>query len=227
MLQCRVSFDRILICAWCSIRSGLVLLRFFVNGCVLSQWTIIFIIVTGQWARLNVCFTIKNFFDRAQSTTGLCRTLRMDVRTRWNSTLKMVDSYLALKETVCRFVDERKSLGLRSRQVQKLDHLELNSNEWSLMKILGQLLKPFDFATELLSAQYYPTIGLYLFVVHRNKLFFDDTDTDNELQRQVKKLLLNSTMHYIDNEEEQMRILQVTAIDHWKISQSSVPLLFF
>ena len=156
---------------------------------------------------------ISKFFDRAQSTTGLCRTLRMDVRTRWNSTLKMVDSFLLLKETVCRFFDEKKSLGLRSKQIQKLDRLELNSNEWSLMKILGQLLKPFDFATKLLSAQRYPTIGLCLFVVHHIKLFLDDTDADNELQRQLKKLLLNSTMHYIDNEEDQMRILQVTVID--------------
>jgi hypothetical protein len=155
---------------------------------------------------------IKNFFDRVQPTSGVCRTLRIDVRTRWNSTLKMLDSFLSLKETVCRFFDEKESLGLRAKQVQKLDRLELNSNEWSLLKILSQLLKPFDSATKLLSAQRYPTIGLCLFVVHHLKLFLEDTDADNELQRQLKKLLLNSTIHYIDNEEEQMRILQVTSI---------------
>jgi hypothetical protein len=102
----------------------------------------------------------------------------------------MIDSFLSLKEIVCRFFDEKKSLGLRAKQVQKLDHLELNSNEWSLLKILGQLLKPFDYATKILSAQRYSTIGLCLFVVHYIKLFLEDTDADNELQRQLKKLLL-------------------------------------
>ena len=155
---------------------------------------------------------IKNFFDRAQSTTKVCRTLRIDVRTRWNSTLKMVESFLSLKEIICKFFDEKESLGLRAKQIQKLDRLELNSNEWSLVKILSQLLKPFDLATKLLSAQRYPTIGLCLFVLHHIKLFLEDTDADNELLRQLKKLLLNSTINYIDNEEEQMRILQVRFI---------------
>ena len=126
---------------------------------------------------------IKNFFDRAQPTTGVCRTLRIDVRTRWNSTLKMVDSFLSLRETICKFFDAKESLGLRPKQVEKLDRLELNSNDWSLLKILGQLLKPFDLATKLLSAQRYPTIGLCLFVLHHLKLFLEDTDADNELLR--------------------------------------------
>ena len=161
---------------------------------------------------------IKSFFDRSQSTSGMCRTLQIDVRTRWNSTLKMVDSFLSLKETICKFFDAKESLGLRAKQIEKLDRLELNSNEWSLLKILGQLLNPFDLATKLLSAQRYPTIGLCLFVLHHLKLFLEGADADNGLLRQLKKLLLNSTIHYIDNEEEQMRILQASFIDKWENS---------
>lgn len=129
----------------------------------------------------------------------------------------MVDSFLSLKEIICKFFAEKEFLGLQAKQIQKLDRLELNSNEWSLVKILSQLLKPFDLATKLLSAQRYPTIGLCLFVLHHIKLFLDDTDADNELLRQLKKLLLNSMIHYIDHEEEQMRILQVRFIYQGKL----------
>ena len=129
----------------------------------------------------------------------------------------MVDSFLSLQEIICKFFDEKDSVGLRAKQIQKLDRLQLNSKEWSLVKIRSQFLKPFDLATKLLSAQRYPTIGLCLFVLHHFKLCLEDTDADNGLLRQLNKLLLNSTIHYIDNEEEQMRILQVRFIYQGKL----------
>ena len=162
-------------------------------------------------AMVRRSYRIKNFFDQAQSKTSKCRTLTLDVRTRWNSTFKMIDSFLGLKEVVSKFYDERESLGLSSKQSKKLDYLELTSNDWLLLKILTQLFKPFDLATKLLSAQRYPTIGLCLFVLHHIKLFLEDTDTDNEYLRQLKKFLLISMMHYIDNEVEQMGILRVSS----------------
>ena len=86
----------------------------------------------------------------------------------------------------------------------------MTSTQWNLLKILSLLLKPFELATKLLSARRYPTIGLCLFVLHHIKLFLEAAQVDIEVVKELKKLLLNSMVNYVDKEEEQMRILRVS-----------------
>ncbi|CAF1541267.1 unnamed protein product [Adineta ricciae] len=152
---------------------------------------------------------LSAFFEKECSKVGVQRSLRGDVCTRWNSTLHMVESFLSLKTALGKLFDEKHALGLSRAQSTKLFRLELSSSDWNLLKILSQVLQPFDLATKLLSAQRYPTIGLCLFAIHHIKAFLEDTDDDGELEQRLKSRLLDQITKYIDDEKEQMRILRV------------------
>jgi hypothetical protein len=153
---------------------------------------------------------IGDFFCKESGKINNRRTLRTDVCTRWNSTLHMIEGFLSLKMIIGAVFDEKHTLGITRRQLAKLDGLELTSSDWSLLKILSELLKPFDLATKLLSAQRYPTIGLCLFALYHIKVFLEDTDSDNELMKRLKRCLQEKMTKYIDEEKKQMQMLRVS-----------------
>jgi hypothetical protein len=151
------------------------------------------------------------FFDKECAKVGIHRSLRADVCTRWNSTLQMIESFLALRMVIVKLFDEKQSLHLSSAQTTKLSCLELTSSEWCLLKVLSQILKPFQLATTLLSARRYPTIGLCLFCIYHIKTFLEDSEADTDLEKRLKNCLLEKMTKYIDNEKEQMRIIRVSS----------------
>ena len=151
------------------------------------------------------------FFDKESAKVGIHRSLRADVCTRWNSTLQMIESFLSLRAVIVKLFDEKQTLHITCAQSTKLSRLELTSSEWSLLKILSQILKPFQLATTLLSARRYPTIGLCLFSIYHIKTFLEDSDSDNDIEKKLKSCLLEKITKYIDNEKEQMRIIRVSS----------------
>ncbi|CAF1543957.1 unnamed protein product [Adineta ricciae] len=153
---------------------------------------------------------IKSALEKASSRLGIQRTLVIDVCTRWNSTLRMIESFIALKPVVTKLFDDMPSIELPRKQMAKLEKLELTSSDWTLLKLLAQLLKPFDLATKLLSSQTYPTIGLCVFALHHIKMFLEDTDGDSDLSKRLKRHLLKTMTKYIDDEKEQLRIVRVS-----------------
>ena len=169
---------------------------------------------------------LATFFEKECFKISSRRSLRVDVCTRWNSTLHMIESFLALKTAICALFAEKYSLDLTRAQSTKLHRLELTSSDWNLLKTLSQVLKPFDLATKLLSGQRYPTIGLCLFAIHHLKVFLDDTDADNALEQRLKRCLLDKMTKYIDDEKEQMRILRVSSISLSKIALYNSLLVF-
>jgi hypothetical protein len=153
---------------------------------------------------------IRSFFDKLSAQLGTRRMLCIDVCTRWNSTLHMIESFITLKPVIIKLFDEKSDIGLQRKQSEKLDQLELTSSDWILLKMLSQLLKPFDLATKLLSSQQFPIIGLCIFALHHIKTFLGEADSDGELVRRLKNSLLNSMARYIDDEKEQMRLIRVS-----------------
>ena len=150
------------------------------------------------------------FFEKECYKIGSRRSLQADVCTRWNSTLHMIESFLALKTAICALFAEKHLLDLTHAQSMKLHCLELTSSDWNLLKNLSQVLTPFELATKLLSGRRYPTIGLCLFALHHLKLFLEDTEGDNDLQQRLKHCLLEKMTRYIDDEKEQMRMLRLS-----------------
>ena len=164
---------------------------------------------------------IRSFFEKESSQLGIRRMLSADVCTSWNSTLHMIESFIALKLVVMKPFDEKSDIGLSRKQSEKLEKLVLTSSDWTLLKILSQLLKPFDLATKLLSSQQFPTIGLCIFALHHIKTFLEDTESDGDLVRRLKRCLLKTMTRYIDDEKEQMRIIRVSFFNTRRIPFSS------
>jgi hypothetical protein len=108
-------------------------------------------------------------------------------RTRWNSTSRCSIVFFLWKKPSADFFDEKES-GLRAKQVRKLDRLELNSSEWSLLKILSQLL-----AVRFQRNSWAHSVTNRLGFAH---LLFIISNSSGRIR--------------IDNEEEQCWYLQVT-----------------
>lgn len=124
----------------------------------------------------------------------------------------MIESFIALKPAVTKLFDEIASIGLTRKQTKKLEKLEFTSSDWTLLKVLAQLLKPFDLATKLLSSQTYPTIGLCVFALHHIKMFLEDTESDSDLLKRLKRYLAKTMTKYVDDEKEQLRIIRVSCL---------------
>ncbi|CAF1544438.1 unnamed protein product [Didymodactylos carnosus] len=134
-----------------------------------------------------------------------------DVCTRWNSTYYMIDSYLQLKSIVTKLFDEKYQLRIKYKQLKKLERLEITSNDWNMLLLLHETLKPFYHATRLISGSHYATIGLTYFAIHFIKKFLDNTVGDNDLVIRLKKLLSQSMKHYLDTDDDQSNLLKIHA----------------
>jgi len=79
---------------------------------------------------------------------GQILKLKQDVRTRWNSSLFMMERLVKLKEPLTIVM-----ISLNDAPTN------LNSEEWNYIEDIVPLLKPFDSLTTELSAEQYPTIS--------------------------------------------------------------------
>ncbi|KZS13406.1 Uncharacterized protein APZ42_021473 [Daphnia magna] len=108
---------------------------------------------------LNKCRNIVTFFHHSgpatlklnQLCSGRKSRLQQEVPVRWNSTLIMIQSLLALQEPV---TDTLKVMDKRD--------LLLDDWEWETLAGAKALLKPFDILTQDKSSQYYPSISKVL-----------------------------------------------------------------
>jgi hypothetical protein len=89
---------------------------------------------------------LAQFADEKKQQVPL--TLISDVRTRWNSTYRMLERFTKLRETV--------------EAVLTVDGPVLSRMEWTAVKMLVDVLKPFNDASEKLSGSSYATISMFL-----------------------------------------------------------------
>lgn len=128
---------------------------------------------------LKKCRNIVAFFKRSevgnrtlvekQKQLGITKILKVkqDVRTRWNSTLFMLERLVLLKEPLTIAM-----ISLTEAPIF-LDH-----DEWNTIQDIIPLLRPFNLLTVELSAEQYPTIskviplirGNYFNIVHQHHI---------------------------------------------------------
>jgi len=75
--------------------------------------------------------------------------LTQDVRTRWNSTYSMLDSFLENKAVITSIISLNDSF----------IKLDLTENEWKEIGLFCDFLKPFFDFTKEMSGSNYPTLG--------------------------------------------------------------------
>lgn len=107
--------------------------------------------------------TIVTYFRRSTVANNKLRTyqinngidkpkkLLQNVQTRWNSTYYMLNRFIELENPI------RGTLGLLDKAPQTL-----NSDEWTIIKELCTVLKPFEEATRAVSGESYMTASIVI-----------------------------------------------------------------
>lgn len=152
---------------------------------------------------------IAQFIRKEQEVLRLNRDIRIDCRSRWNSTYLLIGSLIYLKHIIIKLFTDKRTLGLRSDQVQKLTTIELNSDSWDFLSSLWTALDPFFRATVFMSGRQYPSIGLAYCAIQKAKNFCQSTRKTNDQTKKLKKLLLDKLNKYFYSDVNQFQQLQV------------------
>lgn len=153
------------------------------------------------------------YFDAERRRLKKKRNLCYDVKSRWNSTYCMINSFIVLREPIQNLFSHKHQLKITSQQVKKLSEYELTSDNWNVLLVLHSVLQPFYFATQAMSGRQYPSIGLAYYLIIRLKNFLQRHDKKVLLEKRLKQLLMNQFLSYFRNEDEQMEILKVSNYD--------------
>ncbi|CAF3424623.1 unnamed protein product [Rotaria sp. Silwood2] len=126
------------------------------------------------------------------------RSLHLDVRTRWNSTFKMLTTLKLYRYIITDLFQNMANLGITKEQYQRLAAMEFSSNCWYTVELLVKVLKPFYGVTKTIGGSEYPTIGLAFLMFRRlDKDFLSVVKpTDAPLFNHMKDCLLKKLIYY-------------------------------
>ncbi len=117
--------------------------------------------------------------------------LKMDVRTRWNSTFYMLQRALRLRPAIDSWLESHPVIGKA-----RLGNLQFTDNDWVLLDEVCKLIHRFEKATTKTSAAKYPTLNLVVPLYIELIMFVDNSinslNEDHELKKPlfaVKKVL--------------------------------------
>ena len=141
---------------------------------------------------------LTSFIERRRLNFNAClkkqkkikRRLIINVRTRWNSTYKMLYTVSIYRDFINDLFKSKGSLGLTARQRRKLTRVELSSDQWDLLNMIISLLHPFYSATKVLSNTKYPTIGSALYLMKSLEEYLNVED-NNEFLNALKSIVLD------------------------------------
>lgn len=152
---------------------------------------------------------IAEFIRKEKQVLGLERDIRNDCQSRWNSTYLLIDSLIYLKHVIIKLFTDKRALGLRSDQIQKLTTIELNSDSWDFLSSLHTILSAFFHATIFMSGRQYPSIGLAYCAIQKLKNCCLSNRKTNEQTKKMKKLLLDKLNKYFYSDVNEFQHLQV------------------
>lgn len=169
---------------------------------------------------INKSSNITSYIDQLKDIHNIDRCLSIDCKSRWNSTQYMIENLLKFKLLINQLHLEKHDLYLTNKGKQNLTNLELTSDEWLMLASIDEVLTPFNKATKLMSGSKYSTIGTALFAIRKIKSFLEDYSENNSLIIEMRDLLLEQIVKYIDDDTEQLELIIVcifTFVDFEKI----------
>ncbi|CAF1509065.1 unnamed protein product [Adineta steineri] len=152
---------------------------------------------------------ITLYFDTERKKKNFKRNLCNDIKSRWNSTYVMLDSFIVLREVIQTLFYFKHHLKINAKQVKKLSSYELSGDDWNTLTALHYVLKPFYHATRVMSGREYPSIGLAFYLLIHLKSFLQNHEKkENLLVKKFKQLLFKQYVQYFENDYEQMELLK-------------------
>ncbi len=122
----------------------------------------------------------QELISLAQNLQLKYKKLIRDVKTRWNSTYSMLESFLENKAIINAIVSVN----------NEFEELGLNENEWKETKLFCDFLKPFFEFTVAMSGSEYPTLGTLLLFLDYLLDHLNTTiqDTESQLPTWIKNI---------------------------------------
>ncbi|CAF3627229.1 unnamed protein product [Rotaria sp. Silwood1] len=148
-----------------------------------------------------------HFNARVKKQKKIKRRLIIDVKTRWNSTYKMLHTINLYRNLINDLFKSKGTLGLSVKLRRKLTRVELSTDEWDILNLIISLLYPFYSATKVLSNTKYPTVGSALYLMKGLEEHLTKED-NNELLNNLKKIIFNKFGQYIIDDVEQFNTLK-------------------
>ncbi|CAF0836709.1 unnamed protein product [Didymodactylos carnosus] len=156
---------------------------------------------------------ITSYFNAERKKLRIKKNLCQDVKSRWNSTFCMIDSFLVLREVIERLLNSKHHLHLESKTITKLAELELTSDDWTILSQLHFVLQPSFHATKVMLGRQYPSFGFAFYVLMRLKGFLQDhPKKENSIAKRLKQLLLTKLLFYFESDKEQLYLLKVSGL---------------
>ncbi|CAF1564257.1 unnamed protein product, partial [Adineta ricciae] len=137
----------------------------------------------------------------------------IDVRTRWNSTYKMLETLNMHRGVINELFQNKTNLNMTKQQLQRLSSYEFSSDCWHTVEMLIKVLKPFYRGTKVLSGTEYSTIGVAFYVYRRLEKEFLSVyrPTDDPLLINMKRCLLKKMIYYDLQDSLQSKVIQFYA----------------
>ncbi|CAF4737048.1 unnamed protein product, partial [Rotaria sp. Silwood2] len=150
-----------------------------------------------------------NYNLKVSKDKRIRRRLSKDVKTRWNSSFKMLSMIDLYRDIITDMFKCKGNIGITSKQRKKLAHLELTTDQWDLIKLLIALLEPFYSATKALSTIKYPTNGSALYLIRSLEEYLEKFE-DNLTLNALKVKVLVKFQYYMFDDTDQFNALKVS-----------------
>ncbi|CAF1202668.1 unnamed protein product [Adineta ricciae] len=155
---------------------------------------------------------LHEFIGILAADSSIKADLIIDMRVRWNSSYKMLQRLLLYQSVLENLYEQLNSLaGVTDQQRRKLLNSKLNGNDWNLIQALRRVLERFDEATRVLSGQNYPTLSLS-YAITFSLLHYLRNRSDDQLDNEIKELLLDSYSKYMIRDGKEMAVIRVSAL---------------
>ncbi|CAF1510336.1 unnamed protein product [Didymodactylos carnosus] len=114
----------------------------------------------------------------------------LDMAIRWNSSFLLLERVVKYKDALDNmFAFPNNIIGLIEKQKKRLKELPLNQDEWDLLTIIKNILKPFLSSTIVLCVQSHPTLAASYYVYHDLSFFLRLTADDGPITTALKQSL--------------------------------------
>ncbi|CAF1096355.1 unnamed protein product [Adineta steineri] len=84
---------------------------------------------------------ITSFVNQEKQKSNIKRSLCFDVKSRWNSTYSMIDSFLVFRDIIQKLFNYKHTLHIQAKQLEQLSNLEISGDNWIALSTLRSVFE--------------------------------------------------------------------------------------